>query len=81
VEDRVEKFKDFLPGRVYDVPTLNRFVVERGVEEPLDEKKQAFSRSGVGSLLYLVKYSRPDLANCVRELSRNKLATIIGKLC
>jgi len=26
-------------------------------------------RSGVGMLLYLVKYSRPDIANCVRELS------------
>ena len=27
-------------------------------------------RSGVGSLLYLVKHSRPYLANCVRELSK-----------
>ena len=27
-------------------------------------------RSGVGMLLYLVKFSRPDLSNCVRELSK-----------
>ena len=27
-------------------------------------------RSGAGMLLYLVKYSRPDLANAVRELSK-----------
>jgi hypothetical protein len=45
-------------------------VVERGVEEPLEEGKQALFRSGVGSLLYLVKHSRPDIANCVRELSK-----------
>jgi len=27
-------------------------------------------RSGVGMLLYLVTFSRPDLSNCVRELSK-----------
>ena len=27
-------------------------------------------RSGTGTLLYLVKHSRPDIANCVRELSK-----------
>jgi hypothetical protein len=26
--------------------------------------------SGVGMLLYLIKYSRPDLSNAVRELSK-----------
>jgi hypothetical protein len=41
----------------------------------LDTKKAVESRlysvrSGVESLLYLVKHSRPDLANCVRELSK-----------
>jgi hypothetical protein len=70
IEDLIGKFKVFLPGRVFDTPTLNRYVVERGVEEPLEEGKQALFRSGVGSLLYLVKHSRPDIANCVRELSK-----------
>jgi len=34
------------------------------------EDKQTLFRSGVGMLLYLVKYSRPDIANAVRELSK-----------
>ena len=32
-------------------------------------EKQTLYRLGVGMLLYLVKQSRPDIANCVRELS------------
>jgi hypothetical protein len=32
--------------------------------------KQSRYRSGVGMLLYLIKYSRPDIANVVRELPR-----------
>ena len=36
----------------------------------LDRELHKEYRSGVGMLLYLVKYSRPDIANCVRELSR-----------
>jgi len=33
-------------------------------------EKHARYRTGVGMLLYLVKHSRPDIANCVRELSK-----------
>ena len=36
----------------------------------LDDKLQERYRSGVGMLLYLIKHSRPDLANAVRELSK-----------
>ena len=36
----------------------------------LPAEKQTRFRSGVGMLLYLVKHSRPDIANCVRELSK-----------
>jgi hypothetical protein len=39
-------------------------------EEELPEDLQKRYRSGVGTLLYLVKHSRPDLSNCVRELSK-----------
>ena len=40
-------------------------------EETLIEKaEQSLFRSGVGLLLYLVKFSRPDLSNAVRELSK-----------
>jgi hypothetical protein len=43
IEDLIGKFKEFLPRRAYETPILNRYVVERGVEEPLIEKKQVFS--------------------------------------
>jgi len=36
----------------------------------LDADRQANYRSGTGMLLYLVKHSRPDIANAVRELSK-----------
>ena len=44
-----------------------RKVNEDQVLEVLDQKKY---RSGVGMLLYLIKHSRPDIANSVRELSK-----------
>ena len=37
----------------------------------VDEKTQSMYRSGVGTLLYLTKQSRPDITNPVRELSKN----------
>ena len=40
------------------------------LEEPLPDKKQTQYRSGVGILLHICQYSRPDTLNRVRELSR-----------
>ena len=37
----------------------------------VDEKTQSMYRSGVGTLLYLTKHSRPDITNPVRELSKS----------
>ena len=37
----------------------------------VDEKTQSMYRSGEGTLLYLTKYSRPDLTNPLRELSKS----------
>ena len=37
----------------------------------VDEKTQSMYRSGVGTLLYLTKHSRPDITNPLRELSRS----------
>ena len=48
----------------------------QGVIRPTEDSKlipseeQTRYRSGVGMLLYLVKHSRPDIANAVRELSK-----------
>jgi hypothetical protein len=38
--------------------------------DKIDPDLQARYRSGVGMLLFLIKYSRSDLANVVRELSK-----------
>ena len=37
----------------------------------VDEKTQSMYRSGVGTMLYLTKHSRPDITNPVRELSKS----------
>jgi hypothetical protein len=38
--------------------------------EGIEADMQSRYRSGVGTLLYLIKHSRPDIANVVRELSK-----------
>ena len=38
--------------------------------EKISVEDQQIYRSGVGMLLYLVKHSRPDIANVTRELSK-----------
>ncbi|KAL7579260.1 hypothetical protein ACA910_011419 [Epithemia clementina (nom. ined.)] len=38
-------------------------------DDCLDESRQSTYRTGVGKLLYLVKWSRPEIGNAVRELS------------
>ena len=47
----------FIGGKVDDISKV-------------DEKIQSIYRSGVGTLLYLTKHSRPDITNTVRELSK-----------
>jgi hypothetical protein len=36
----------------------------------LTDEEQKLYRTGVGMLLYLVKYLRPDIANAVSELTK-----------
>ena len=48
----------FIGGKVDDISKV-------------DEKTESMYRSGVGTLLYLTKYSRPDITNPVRELSKS----------
>ena len=43
---------------------------EKKEDENIDNEMRTRYRSGVGMLLYLVKHSRPDIANSVRELSK-----------
>ena len=49
---------EFIVGKVDDISKV-------------DEKTQSMYRSGVGTLLYLTKHSRPDITNPVRELSKS----------
>jgi hypothetical protein len=58
--------------RTYDVPMGAGVKVVRPVEGDtlLNDDYQRKYRSGVGTLLYLVKHSRPELSNSVRELAK-----------
>ena len=59
-------------GRLHDTPGIPGVGITKlpEGEERLDSTMQTKFRSGVGMLLFLVKYSRPDIANSVRELSK-----------
>ena len=48
----------FIGGKVDDISKV-------------DDKTQSMYRSGVGTLLYLIKHSIPDIASPVRELSKS----------
>ena len=53
--------------------TLDTKIYSKKGREPEDKvspKEHETYRSGVGSLLYLTKHSRPDMCNPVRELSK-----------
>jgi hypothetical protein len=55
----------------YGMPGTPKFKIVRPMDttEKIDGNHQSKYRSGLGMLLYLIKYSRPDLTNVVRELS------------
>jgi len=68
-----KKFGDQVSGkRSYKTPGTPGFHCIRNTDPNLALSKELHKdyRSGVGMLLYLVKYSRPDIANSVRELSK-----------
>lgn len=68
-----EKFGDYVKKlREYKTPGTPGLNMIRNTDDKLalSKEKQSLYRSGVGMLLYLVKYSRPDIANAVRELSK-----------
>ena len=68
-----KKFGDQVSGkRSYKTPGTPGFHCIRNTDPDLALSKELHKDycSGVGMLLYLVKYSRPDIANCVRELSK-----------
>jgi hypothetical protein len=58
--------------RKYLTPGTPRFKIQRSNDdlEVINDDLQRKYRSGVGMLLYLTKYLRPDISNIVRELSK-----------
>ena len=52
------------------VKSNEKIHVAENDSEIIPSEGQTNYRSGIGMLLYLVKYSRPDIANCVRELAK-----------
>ena len=65
-------WEDVKNMQVYKTPGTPGMSIIRAKsdEEKVKSEMQAKYRSGVGMLLYLVKHSRPDIANQVRELSK-----------
>lgn len=59
-------------SQTYRTPGTPGVGIVRPKEDTLkiDAERQSDYRSGVGMLLFLVKHTRPDLANPVRELSK-----------
>ena len=69
-----QKFGDLVKSsQTYRTPGTPGTGVLRPKEgdERITNEQQSLYRSGVGMLLYLVKHSRPDISNAVRELSKS----------
>jgi hypothetical protein len=54
----------------YATPGTPHQVIARKTEWKITPEEQGIYRSGVGMLLFLIKHSRPDIANTVRELTK-----------
>ena len=67
-----QKFGERAMERLSLTPGTPRFAARRleNLEDNVNPEDHETYRSGVGTLLYLTKHSRPDNSNPVRELSR-----------
>ena len=66
-----KKFGYFVTNlQVYKTPGTPGLGTLQNPKTIIDGEKHARYRSGVGMILYLVKHTRPDIANAVRELSK-----------
>jgi hypothetical protein len=54
----------------YRTPGTPGQAILRDTDAKVDAEKHKTYRSGVGMLLYLIKHSRPDISNAVRELTK-----------
>ena len=68
----IQSFEDEfeLPNKEYTTPATPSSMLMGGDVALLDEDKHHDYRKGVGKLIHLGKYSRPEILNAIRELSR-----------
>jgi len=81
INNLMDKFGDEVLGkRICRTPGTPRLKVIRPDKDSqlIDAELQIRYCSGVGMLLYLAKYSRPDISNVVRELSKCMDGATIG---
>ena len=67
IQSFVDEFD--LPTEKFDTPAAAGTVLVSG-EEPLPIEQQQQYRKGVGKLLHLMRWTRPDVCNATREISR-----------
>ena len=70
----LQSFKDEfdLPTKSYDTPAEPRQILDPAdASDILGKQEQEKYRSGVGKLLHLMRWSRPEIWNAVRELSKH----------
>jgi hypothetical protein len=70
IQSFVDEFE--LPsGVTHNTPAIPGTVLAAGeVEDQINAKQQSVYRSGVGKLLHMMRWTRPEIMNAVRELSR-----------
>jgi hypothetical protein len=51
-------------------PGIPAKALQSGTQPAVQEKRRTYYRSGVGKLMHLRRWSRPEMANSVRDLSR-----------
>jgi hypothetical protein len=73
IKNLQDSFSQYInANRKFQTPGAPKTVVMRSEkgDDVLSPKDQTMYCSGVGMLLYLVKHSRPDISNAVRELTK-----------
>ena len=72
------KFGSMVEGLMeYKTPGTPHQTITQDVAVKISDDDQKLYQSGVGMLLWLVKHSRPDIANAVRELTRHQMAQVL----
>ena len=69
----LQSFKDefSLPNYTFDIPAIQGQVLQAVKEgEEVSPEVQREYRGGIGKLLHLMRWSRPDVWNAVREWAR-----------